>query len=753
VITLFRESDDAAVVVDSDDVLGYGVDGHVLRVDGRTDVVAKLYDQPAEELARRLRAMVANPASTASVDGNARHASVAWPLDLLRDEQGRFAGALMRSLSGEHRLSDVLDPARRRLTTPTADYALLHRVAHGLAAAFGGLHDAGYVVGGLDAEEVLVDRDGRVILVRPEAMQATDGATGEVFPCLAGRPELAPPELHGRVRGPAERGPEQDRFTLGILIFQLLMEGAHPFAGEYVGPGEAPSLPARIAGGFFPYLPGSQFGRPREAPPLDVLAPAVRDLVRRCFDAGHRDPAARPSPSEWAEALASAEPALAGCAANPMHRFGSHLGACPWCGMARTLGRDPFPAAGSASGPTASSVHTAPLDRVAPKPADPSASPPRPYGTGQRPKIPASTGFGPLGESGMWLAAVAAAGLLGFAAGSPRVFLLLAACIVFGGAIRLLDRSAGGSLALMLGALVVAMTGIAWSGQRPSSDSYPVGESFDIRTEAEARSHLTFDPVALDSMPVLVHSAELSTALQHLTDTRDTVQVSFVVDAAGRIDSASIRFPDPLPAGAVATRAALAGQAFFHPGIRHGEPVRTRVDVPVLTSRRRSSALLAEGTWNRRASHGGPSGGAPGKMRVVIPDTAFAVAPPSGRRIVRMAVDRSPVLLNRKALVQALAEAYPSTEAGRPQSQVAIVQLRVTESGTVDPASPVAADVMKDPSPAFVAAALRVARTARFRPALVHEKPAAVWAALPMLASTVESPAAGLSHPRAAGPR
>ena len=64
------------------------------------------------------------------------------------------------------------------------------------------------------------------------------------------------------------RAPEHDLFGLGVLIFQLLMEGTHPFAGVFKGRGEPPVLEQRIGrldrigqtadiNIHVPYLPGS----------------------------------------------------------------------------------------------------------------------------------------------------------------------------------------------------------------------------------------------------------------------------------------------------------------------------------------------------------------------------------------------------------------------------------------------------------------------------------------------------------------
>uniref|UniRef100_A0ACD5H2V0 Uncharacterized protein n=1 Tax=Desertifilum tharense IPPAS B-1220 TaxID=1781255 RepID=A0ACD5H2V0_9CYAN len=142
-----------------------------------------------------------------------------------------------------------------------------------------------------------------------------------------------------------DRAPEHDLFGLAVLIFQLLMEGTHPFAGVYKLPGDPPPMEKRIAEGYFPY------GRKRVpvtpmpvAPPFEILHPMLQELFIRCFEDGYLNPGVRPDARTWASALSNAEDSLVTCAKNDQHRYSSHLSRCPWCDRASALGdRDPFP--------------------------------------------------------------------------------------------------------------------------------------------------------------------------------------------------------------------------------------------------------------------------------------------------------------------------------------------------------------------------------------------------------------------------
>jgi hypothetical protein len=186
------------------------------------------------------------------------------------------------------------------------------------------------------------------------------------------------------------RLPEHDGFGLGVLIFQLLMEGNHPFRAQWLGEGEPPPIEARIAQGGFPYTasPPCPVLPPKNAPGLNYLHPSLAELVRRCFVDGHRKPSLRPGPEQWEQALSEAEKSLVLCPS--AHFYSNHLPTCPHCPPGhRTFRRrsGPFRQAQQASRPTE------PLPPAPPPPsgysatssrtASPAGSPP-PVGTTNR---------------------------------------------------------------------------------------------------------------------------------------------------------------------------------------------------------------------------------------------------------------------------------------------------------------------------------------------------------------------------------
>jgi DNA-binding helix-hairpin-helix protein with protein kinase domain len=326
--------------------LGRGGEACIYAVPSAGDCVAKVYHKPTVAHANKLQAMLANPPDnpTASLG----HISIAWPQELLwsADEHERVIGFLMPRIRGMRPIIDFYNPRTRRQHCPLFNYQYLLRTARNLAAAFAALHNSGYCVGDVNESNILVSDTALVTLVDTDSFQVLDPENDHVYRCPVGKPEFTPPELQNKIFAHHDRLISHDLFGLGVLIFQLLMEGTHPFSGIYQGIPEPPPYEARIASGHFtysqkrqvPYLPTPI------APRWEMLHPALQALFLRCFEDGHHDPEMRPNAQAWLSAIAEAEDALITCTANSQHRYSNHLHSCPWCERTLRLGgRDPFP--------------------------------------------------------------------------------------------------------------------------------------------------------------------------------------------------------------------------------------------------------------------------------------------------------------------------------------------------------------------------------------------------------------------------
>ncbi|HLK61150.1 MAG TPA: hypothetical protein VKU00_31600, partial [Chthonomonadaceae bacterium] len=337
------------LTLDTANPLGKGGEAGVYKVVGQPQLAAKVYAQDKDLTQRiaKLQSMLQHPPQLSNHTPN--HVPLAWPIDLLAPNNNpkQPVGFLMPRVHSASQIIDFYNPLTRLERFPLFDYRYLLRTGRNLAATVRALHARDYVLGDLKHSNVLVTPTALVSLVDTDSMQVRDPQTGAVFVCPVHTPDFTPPELqHGQALGTALTA-DQDNFGLGVMLFQLLMEGTHPFAGVYSGEEDPPALEERIARGHFPYGTRVVPCRPgtRNAPPFALLSPELQALFVACFEEGHAKAERRPDAQSWQAALEEAGRGLVRCEANTQHFYGGHLSECPWCERKRVQlrGLDPFP--------------------------------------------------------------------------------------------------------------------------------------------------------------------------------------------------------------------------------------------------------------------------------------------------------------------------------------------------------------------------------------------------------------------------
>lgn len=318
--------------VELGETIGHGGEAAVYRLDGQPGWLAKIYEpEPRPNYLAKLSWMIDHPPENPT--GSLNHPSLAWPEGLFYDGKGRLKGYRMPYIDYALALLEVFNPRRRAEALPQFDRRYLHRTARNLAAALSALHHSGYVAGDVNESNVLVTPQALVTLIDTDSFQVREerSKTVVLYPCPVGKPEYTPPELQGKILGEVAREPTHDAFGLAALIFQLLMDGSHPFRAQWLGPGDPPPMEKRIVQGAYPYVeaPDRLVAPPRNALPLDTLHPALVELFRRCFVDGHTSPRRRPGPDLWVRVIREAEACLVCCAEG--HFYSAHLAACPYC--------------------------------------------------------------------------------------------------------------------------------------------------------------------------------------------------------------------------------------------------------------------------------------------------------------------------------------------------------------------------------------------------------------------------------------
>jgi DNA-binding helix-hairpin-helix protein with protein kinase domain len=303
--------------------------------------LAKIYYDPTPDRIRKLKVMVAHPPQ----DPNAHigHISYAWPRSLLQDNRGNGVGFLMPEIPKSVDLMDVYHPLRRQKVFPDFSWLYLHVTAANVASLVWAIHHAGYVLGDIKPQNILVNSEGLPGLIDTDSFQVCDPESNELFRCLVGSESFTPPELLGQDLAWIEQTPLHDRFRLGVILY-LLLFGEHPFKGQWVGAGDSPSPNELVRHGLWPYAPQSLIQASRLTIPLQVIHPDLQRCFLRCFTAGHTQPEQRPTAQEWVQAFKGAIADLKPCPKVKRHIYSHTHGRCHWCDRKNTLGVDVFPA-------------------------------------------------------------------------------------------------------------------------------------------------------------------------------------------------------------------------------------------------------------------------------------------------------------------------------------------------------------------------------------------------------------------------
>lgn len=326
--------------------IGRAGEAVVYTIRENANIAFKEYHAPTPEREQKLKAMLAAPPTDPTVS-SLNHHSIAWPLDVVDDVSGKFCGFVMPRISRAATLATVAHPRDRRRLGWRWTWRHLLRVAQHLSGAIAALHAAGYVIGDMNSQNVLVTEDALITVIDCDSMQIR-GDNGQLHRCPVGTADYTAPELTARLHGKQfkdiDRNVESDNFALAILIYQLLLEGTHPYQGRWQPAGDPPARPDRMRKGLFSHGPDRRVAPSPYAPPFDICPPELRALFSSAFVAGASNPDQRPTAREWEKGLAAADKQLQACKRNPHHIYTSHRRHCPWCERIQATGiDDPFP--------------------------------------------------------------------------------------------------------------------------------------------------------------------------------------------------------------------------------------------------------------------------------------------------------------------------------------------------------------------------------------------------------------------------
>lgn len=308
----------------------------------RPGYLAKIYYSPRPERIQKLEVMIAHPPQDPNAHIN--HISFAWPYSLLQDRAGALGtpvGFLMPEVANAVDLLSVYSPLRRQMLLPEFNWLYLHATAMNIASLVWAIHHAGYVLGDLKPQNILVNNAALPSIIDTDSFQVRHPHTGELFRCPVGSEGFTPAELMDQDLASIEQTEVHDRFRLGVILY-LLLFGDHPFKGQWIGPGDSPDPNELLRQGWWPYAPSSPIQPSLLTVPLNIVHPDLQQYFLRCFNAGHHNPTLRPTAAEWVRGFKGAIADLKRCRKVKTHYLSVSTQGCYWCARKAKLGIDVF---------------------------------------------------------------------------------------------------------------------------------------------------------------------------------------------------------------------------------------------------------------------------------------------------------------------------------------------------------------------------------------------------------------------------
>ncbi len=301
--------------------------------------LAKIYHSPTEQRQEKLKVMLKYPPQ----DPNRhRHClSFAWPQSLVLDRQGKVIGFLMPRIEGAKELIEIYNPSRRRKQKLQINWYFLHIAAHNIASVIQSLHEAGYILGDIKPQNILINNQAIPAIIDTDSFQVKNPRNGQIYRCLVGSDGFTPPELLGKDFALVDQTLNHDYFRLGVIIYYLLF-GTHPFQGKWVGSGDCPELSELIRQGHWVFGANSLMRPSRLTIALATVHPELRACFLQCFEPTYQAGRSRPKAEDWQKALKKAMTDLIPCRQVQHHYYRQSHSTCYWCERAKILKTDIF---------------------------------------------------------------------------------------------------------------------------------------------------------------------------------------------------------------------------------------------------------------------------------------------------------------------------------------------------------------------------------------------------------------------------
>ena len=328
-------SDGTKIAIDPKSPLGKGGEGTVYKLHGEPSILLKLYSKRAlkrsANIEEKIVEMVHKKPSLLNYQGLT---IIAWPAKAVYDRSKRFVGYLMHRVNAKNHLSHVITPGLQKRKFPKITWKDRLIIAINLSLVMDQIHKNDAVVGDINTSDFFVYKGFEIGVVDTDSFQFK-GRNGQTFHCNVFTPDYTPPEV---IEAQAKqknvvRTPNHDNYGLAILLFQILMNGVHPFSARISKSLEfdGNAINYCMANEIFPYTTQNRHIRPpKNAMPLLFLPEKIQKMFDLSF-LPHKNNISRPTSEEWVNVLRELKDHLKHCRKNKTHHYPDHFKKCPLC--------------------------------------------------------------------------------------------------------------------------------------------------------------------------------------------------------------------------------------------------------------------------------------------------------------------------------------------------------------------------------------------------------------------------------------
>ncbi len=126
---------------------------------------------------------------------------LAWPMDVLYDENGHYVGYIMPFIQGGIEIFEIdrgCHSQKAMNLFPDYTWKLNVQVAHHLAIAVNYLHKHGCVIGDMNSKNILVNEKKTIMILDADSFDVKNKVNNIHYKCGVGTEDYLPPELQGR---------------------------------------------------------------------------------------------------------------------------------------------------------------------------------------------------------------------------------------------------------------------------------------------------------------------------------------------------------------------------------------------------------------------------------------------------------------------------------------------------------------------------------------------------------------------------